>query len=134
MPTCTRPVADFTPETTPISSRCGLHGSRRLRRRRDILRTSVCKVPRWLRRSPRRSSSRYSRLPCGSNSTKIGCCFICPAPARSRRCWRRYAGDSIRRIGARHAGFSMTRHVWPTRRCCLPLSTTTSRLTKGAIA
>ena len=40
------------------------------------------------RRSRRRSSSRCSRLPCVSNSTRIECCCTCPAPARSRLYWQ----------------------------------------------
>jgi hypothetical protein len=55
-----------------------------------------CTTPNWLAPSRRRSSSRCSRLPCVSNSTRIGCCCTCPAPARSRRCWQRSVGDSAR--------------------------------------
>ena len=90
----------------------------------------VCKAPRSLPPSPGQSSSRCSKSPCASNSTKTGCCCICPRHARSKRCWRQSAsGLPSQQQGARHAGFPMTRHVWLTRRCRPPFFITTSRFT-----
>jgi len=94
----------------------------------------VCKALRWLPLSPRQSSSRCSRSPCASNSTKTGCCCTCPRHARSKRCWRRPVSGSTHPTEGRAPCWlpQMTQHVWLTRRCRPPFFITTSPLTLPA--